>query len=243
MKLWRFLTSIEFCLILLLLLCLIMATGSFLLSGEYAAAINFMPLFSWLREVPAGVSWWLWLTLALLVLLSLNTVCCSAETLWLRLGKGGLTALLGPQLIHAGFLLIVLAHLMSAHGSSLQQVEVAEGSLVNLPNGVQFGVAGISVTVSPQGMPTGFSSELVTDLRNSASRTIISPNHPWFSGGYGVYIKQAQGYPYKRALLEMHQEPGAGMALAGALLFTVGNVLLLLVRSRGQEKEIIYAGG
>jgi len=230
MKVWRFLTSIEFCLILLLLLCLIMASGSFLLSGEYAAAINFMPLFLWLREVPGGISWWLWLTLVLLGLLSLNTVCCSSETLWLRLGKGGLAALLGPQLIHAGFLLIVLAHLLSATGSSLRQVEVAEGSLVTLPNGVQFGVAGISVSFSPQGMPTGFSSELVTDLKNSASRTTISPNHPWFSGSYGVYIKQAEGYPFKRALLEMHQEPGAGMALAGALLFTVGNIILLFIK-------------
>lgn len=239
MKMWRFLTSIELCLILLLFLCIIMASGSFLLSGEYAAAINFMPLFAWLREVPTGISWWLWLTLVLLALLSLNTVCCSAETLRLRLGKGGLAALMGPQLIHAGFLLIVLAHLLSAAGSSLRQVEVAEGSLVSLPDGRQFGVAGISVSISPQGMPVGFSSELVTDLRNSASRTTISPNNPWFSGRYGVYLKQAQGYPYKRALLEMHEEPGAGMALAGALLFIAGNMMLLFVRSKVNEKEIL----
>lgn len=235
MKIWRFLTSIEFCLILLLLLCLIMASGSFLLSGAYAAEINFMPLLLWLREVPVGISWWLWLTLALLALLSLNTVCCSSETLWLRMGKGGVAALLGPQLIHAGFLLIVLAHLLSATGSSLQQVEVGEGSLVNLPDGGQFGVAGISVSFSPQGMPTAFSSELVTDLKNSASRTTISPNHPWFSGSYGVYIKQAQGYPYKRALLELHREPGTGMALAGAILFTIGNIMHLTNRRLNQD--------
>ncbi|MDO9068478.1 MAG: cytochrome C biogenesis protein ResB, partial [Deltaproteobacteria bacterium] len=143
-----------------------MASGSFLLSGEYAAAINAMPLFVWIGEVPFGISWWLWLTLVLLTLLSLNTVCCSSETLWSRRGAGQLYVLLAPQLIHAGFLFIVLAHLLSAMGSSLSQVEVQEGSLVTLPNGRQFGVADISVSITPQGMPIGFSSRLATDLQN-----------------------------------------------------------------------------
>lgn len=239
MKLWRLLTSIEFCLVLLFLLCAAMAAGSFTLSGEYAAAINVIPLFVWLREVPTAVSWWLWLTLVLLALLALNTVLCGTETLWLRRGRGGVSSLLAPQLIHAGFLLIVLAHLLSAAGASLQRLEVREGSLVTLPNGARIGVASIKVTSSPQGVLTGFSSQLLTDLQNYSALTTISPNNPWFSGGYGVYIKHAEGYPYRRALLEVHREPGAGMALAGSLLFTAGNILLLLVRSKVRENEMV----
>lgn len=238
MKLWRFLISIELCLVVLALLCTVMAVGSFGLSGEYAAAINTMPLLTWLREVPAGVSWWLWLTLVLLAVLVLNTVSCSSETLWSRWGRGGWAALLAPQLMHAGFLLIVLAHLLSATGSSLLQAEVREGSLVTLPNGVRFGVAGISVSVLPNGMPAGFSSELVTDLQKPDRRVVIAPNRPWFSGEYGVYIKQAEQYPFRQALLEAHREPGAGMALAGALLFTVGNLLLLAARSNTLENRL-----
>ena len=92
--------------------------------------------------------------------------------------------------------------------------------------------------MSPMGMPTGYSSELVTNLLNPAERVTISHNHTWFSGGYGVYIKQAEGYPYKRALLEIHREPGAGMALAGALIFTVGNILLVWLRSRAKESNL-----
>ena len=236
MKLWHWLISLEFCLGLLALVCLFMAAGSFSLSGEYAAAINGMPLFAWLREVPLAISWWLWITLVLLALLALNTLLCSSETHWSRWGRGGVAFLLAPQLIHAGFLLIVLAHLLSASGSSLNAVEVREMSLATLPDGSRFGVASISVTTSPQGMPIGFSSELAPDLSRPAERVVISPNHPWFKNGFGVYIKQAEAYPIQRALLEIHHEPGAGMALAGALCFTLGNVLLLMVKSKYREE-------
>lgn len=235
MRVWRLLISLELCLGLLALVCVCMAAGSFNLSGEYAAAINSMPLLAWLREVPPSISWWLWVTLVLLALLALNTTLCSAETLWSRRGKSGVASLLAPQLIHAGFLLIVLAHLLSAIGASHNAVEVGEMTLARLPDGSRFGVASISVATTPEGMPLGFSSELVPDLNRPAERVVISPNHPWFSGGFGVYIKQAEAYPFKRALLEIHREPGAAMALAGALLFTVGNVLLVGIRSRRSE--------
>jgi len=237
MRLWRLLTSLELCLGLLALACAGMAAGSFSLTGEYAAAINSMPLLAWLRETPVSVSWWLWVTLVLLVLLALNTVLCSSETLWSRQRKYGLAATLAPQLIHAGFLLIVVAHLLSAMGTSLRAIEVGEMSLAELPDGSRFGVASISVTVSPQGMPIGFSSELVPDLNRPDERVVISPNHPWFSKGFGIYIKQAEAYPIKRALLEIHREPGAAMALAGSLLFMIGNVLLLVLRSKQRDKE------
>lgn len=234
-KIWQFSISMELCLWLLASICCVMAVASFLLTGEYGAAINYMPLLAWLKEVPLSASWWLWITIVLIALLVLNTILCSSETLWSRWGRAGLMPLLAPQLIHAGFLLIVLAHLISAYGGRMQQLEVAEGMVAQLPDGTRFGIAGISVSMSPMGMPTGYSSELVTNLNNQSERTIISPNNPWFSGGYGVYIKHAEAYPYRRALLEVHREPGAGMALAGALVFTVGNVVLLWLRSRSKE--------
>jgi hypothetical protein len=238
MKLWRMMISVELCLGLLALVCSVMAAGSFRLSGEYAAAINSMPLFKWLRETPVSISWWLWIVLILLALLALNTVLCLSETLWSRWGRGGWSALLAPQCMHAGFLLIVLAHLMSATGSSFSAVTVGEMSLAALPNGNRFGVASISVVTSPQGMPLGFSTLLVPDITKPAERVLISPNHPWFRDGFGVYIKQAEAYPVKRALLEIHREPGASMALAGALLFTLGNIMLVAIRSKQREDAV-----
>jgi hypothetical protein len=234
-KTWNYLISVELCLMLLALVCLAMAAGSFLLTGEYAAAINGMPLLVWLREVPFNVSWWLWLIVALLALLVLNTVACSYDTLRSRWSRAGALPLLAPQLIHAGFLLIVAAHLQSALGGYTQRLEVVEGSVARLPDGRLFGVAALNVNGAPGMMPSAFSGELATDLRNPRALQTISPNHPWLSCGYGVYIKYAESIPFKRALLEVHREPGAGMALAGAILFTFGNVVLLYLRSKSKE--------
>jgi hypothetical protein len=235
MRIWRFLISLELSLGLLALVCVAMGTGSFSLSDEYSSTLNSMPLLIWLRSTPFYISWWLWVTLALLALLTLNTILCSSETLWSRWGRGGWSGLLAPQLMHAGFLFIVLAHLLSAVGSSLNAVEVGEMNLADLPDGTRFGVASISVTTSPQGMPLAFSSELVPNVEKPTERVVISPNHPWFFNGFGVYIKQAEEYPIKRALLEIHREPGASMAFAGSLLFTVGNVMLLFIKSKQRE--------
>src|SRR6185369_9290857 len=144
MKLWRLLFSLELCLGLLALVSVFMAAGSFSLSGEYAAAINGMPLLAWLLKTPATVSWWLWVTVVLMALLALNTLLCSKETLRLRRERLWTAATVAPQLIHAGFILILLAHLLSATGSSLHTLEVGEMTLAALPDGSRFGIAAIS---------------------------------------------------------------------------------------------------
>lgn len=211
-----------------------MAAGSFLLVGEHAAAINALPLFVWLREAPVTASWWLWLTIALLALLVLNTIVCSADTLWQRSGRAAFIPMAAPQLLHAGFLLIVLAHLVSALWGYSEALQLAPGMGARLPNGQAFMLGRVSPLLSPRGMPLGYAGELLVDPRNQAARVEISPNRPWFSGGYGVYIKHAEMEPQPWALLEIHREPGAGMALAGSVLFTVGAVMLLWLRSRSQ---------
>lgn len=234
-RFWNIFISLELCLVLMVSVCGAMAAGSFRLQGQFAAAINAMPLFRWLAEAPFAQSWWLWGTVVLLALLVVNTLLCSAEALRLRRKNVGILSLLSPQLIHLGFLLIVAAHLMSAYGSYAERYEVYEHSVMQLPNGIQVRVEAIAATLSPTGMPVGFRCELAIDPRNLSARVEVSPNRPWFSGRYGVYIKQAELYPYPRALLEVHREPGAALALAGAVVFVIGNFAVLWLRSgRGE---------
>jgi len=243
-RLWNLLISLEAGLVLLALVCIAMAAGSFGLKGEVAAAINAMPLFAWLAGFTLATTWWLWLTLVLLALLVLNTLCCSADTLIQRFSLKGVLAWLPPQLIHAGFLLIVLAHLQSAVWGFKGTIEIPEGAGFQLPDGVAVKVARIGAIFSPMGgdRPLGYKALLVTQETAGQGGVTISPNHPWFSNGYGVYIKHAEPGQPPMALLEIHREPGAAMALAGAVLFTIGNLLLLYTRSRARELALEVDG-
>lgn len=236
-RFWNLLISLEVGLVLLALVCTVMAAGSFGLSGDVAAALNSMPLFAWLREFPAASTWWLWLTIILLALLVLNTLCCSADTLIQRFSRNAVLAWLPPQLIHAGFLLIVLAHLQSALWGFKGSIEIPEGSGFQMPDGAAVQVARVGAIFSPMGgeMPLGYKALLITAATAGQGGVTISPNHPWFSNGYGVYIKHAEPGLPPVAFLEVHREPGAAMAMAGAILFTIGNLLLLYTRSRARE--------
>lgn len=140
-------------------------------------------------------------------------------------------------MIHAGFLLIVLAHLQSALWGFKGAIEIPEGSVFQMPDGVTVQVARVGAIFSPMGgdMPLGYKAQLVTQETVGQGGVTITPNHPWFSNGYGVYIKHAEPGQPPMALLEVHREPGADMALAGATLFTIGNLLLLYTRSRARE--------
>ena len=240
-RIWNFLISLEVGLVLLALACITMAAGSFGLSGDTAAALNGMPLFAWLREFSVHATWWLWLTIALLALLVVNTICCSADTLYHRISRSTVLAWLPPQLIHAGFLLIVLAHLQSSLWSYKSSVEVSEGSGFRLPDGAEVHVTQIGAIFTTAGgnMPLGYTARIVSHETAGQGGVNISPNHPWFSNGYGVYIKHAEPGQPPVALLEVHREPGAAMALAGATLFTIGNLLLLYTRSKARDLPLV----
>lgn len=205
---------------------LFMGIGSFLGEGE-GGGINDMPLFSWLMGAPVGSSWWLWAVIALLAMLALNTALCSIDSL--RMKRRGFLALVAPQATHLGFLLIVAAHLFSAYGGFKQSMQVGEGSVIGFPDGELVRVERLDAAIGPMGMPTAFSAALRYGPGGEREEN-IKPNAPLFHKGYGIYLKNVEIYPARGALVEIHREPGAGWALAGALLFTLGNVMLLAVR-------------
>jgi hypothetical protein len=206
----------------------LMAVGSF--GGEDAASLNEMPLFAWLGSAPLSASWWLWGTLVLLALMVANTLLCSVEAVRTRIGKGGLPALLAPQLMHVGFLLIVLAHFLSAKGGAKQAMQLFEGSDLRFPGGSSVVVDAIEVQTGPRGMPLDYRARLRVMENGGTTPVTVRPNEPLFHGGLGIYLKHAEPFPVPTAYVEIHREPGAGWALAGALLFTVGNGMLLAVR-------------
>ncbi len=231
-RLYDALASLTFGLWLLAGVCIVMAAGSFV-TGE-GSAINEVPLFVWLREAPPGETWWLWLTLAVLVLLVINTLFCSFESLRAKWQHGSFLVRIAPQVMHLGFLLIVLAHLFSASGSLKESLQVREGMTIGFPGGARLEVAALAATYGKMGMPTDMGATLRYVEGGTARSATISPNHPLFIQGVGIYLKDVALVPYRACLIEIHKEPGAGAALAGAVLVTLANVVLL-VKRRGRK--------
>jgi hypothetical protein len=225
-KLYGRLASLNFGLWLMGGVLALLAAGSFTGGGAEGSSINDLPLLLWLRETPFAFSWWLWLAIACLALLALNTVLCSVESLRRKYRQSGFFVLIAPQVMHLGFLLIILAHLFSAQGSGKELMQVYEGSQIAFSDGRRLQIADLRLATGPMGMPTDYSAE----VRYAAGTATIRPNHPFFYRGFGIYLKEVRIYPERGAFIEIHREPGAGLALAGALLFTVGNVVLLAVR-------------
>jgi cytochrome c biogenesis protein ResB len=223
-QLYSRLTSLNLGLWLMSGVMLALAVGSFSRSSSESAGLNDMPLFLWLRLAPLSFSWWLWLAVALLVLLCLNAVLCSIEAL----RKKGRS--LAPQLMHAGFLLVALAHLMSAYGGYKEQLQLGEGGSIGFADGERVRVERISAQIGPRGMMSAYQADLRV---GNGELSGVRPNVPLFHKGYGIYLKDVALTPAPVALLEIHREPGALAALLGALLFTLGN-LMLLAQRRGR---------
>jgi len=219
------LASLSFGLWLMGGVLLFLAIGSF--SGGEGSAINDIHLFAWLSQSPFADSWWLWATIVLLALLALNTILCSIESLRLKFRRDKFFRLIVPQVMHLGFLLIVLAHLFSAYGGFKAQLAVREGDAIGFPGGGRVQVANLQAEAGPMGMPSDFSAVIMAEGDQGVT---VRPNHPAFYRGFGIYLKHVELFPERGAFIEVHREPGAGLALAGALLFTVGNLVLLGVR-------------
>ena len=197
-----------------------LAVGSFSGASSEGGGLDDMPLLFWLQRAPLGYSWWLWLCVALIAVLFVNALVCSIDALR---GKG---RSLAPHLMHAGFLLIVLAHLLSAYGGRKQQLQLPEGDSFGFPDGERVVVERITGQIGPMGMMSGYRA----DLRTGDGLHAVQPNRPFFHKGYGIYIKDVELSPVPVGLFEVHREPGALPAFIGALLFTVGNVWLLFRR-------------
>jgi len=206
---------------------LLLGIGSFVTGAEEIVRLNNMSLFAWLTTAPGARCWWLWLSLVLLALLALNTVLCSVASLRQKKGQAGLFLRLAPQVMHAGFLLIVLAHLISAVGGFKQVMQVGEWSRIGFPGGAVVRIERLDAEVAAQGYVTNFSAAITT---SDGRHGVIRPNEPFFWQGVGIYLKQVEVYPMKFGILEIHREPGAGWAFPGAILFTLGNIVLMTRR-------------
>lgn len=212
--------------------------GSYLMPAykDVHGAMNDRLLFEWIGEYAVYRPWaasWFFLSLAGLVLLTINTVVCSIQAVRARWSRSDFLLRIAPQIVHAGFLLILLAHLLGAGWGFRVSGMLPVGASARLPDGQQLLLADLRPQVDERGYLSDWSArvELFEDGRPAAAG-VLGPNAPLFHRGTGVYLKSFEFQDRPFAFLMVNRDPGSLWALAGAVLFTIGTSIIIVLKWR-----------
>lgn len=236
-KIFSFFLSLRTAVWLLLALLFMLLYGSLAMPAKHEfSSINDMPLFDWLRNNNAGITWWLYGSIVLLSLLTANTILCSIESLIKKQRYKKWLLIISPQIIHIGFLFMLLAHLLSSAGSFKGTAVAYEGSSLILPNNLTLEVKNIMIDIDQSGYVTDWTANIeYLSGGEKIKEDFLRPNSPSFYKGLGIYLKNIQEYPVKAVLLEVSREPGAAWALIGGILFMLGAIMLLIFKIKKES--------
>ncbi len=233
----RFFLSLRTTLWFLGILLIMLFAGAIIMPGKQEfQGLHTIPLFTWLNKHPFNIAWWLWCLIGILTVLTVNTLFCSIESVFKKKKATHWLLFISPQIIHIGFLFMLLAHLFSALGSSQRFVAAREGSLFKISENNAVQVKGISVLVSPRGYISGWevSIEYLTNGK-VFKRDKIKPNQPSIQKDLNINVKNLRLFPKKTVLLQINREPGAVWALTGGVLFMAGIFILIILKIKKER--------
>jgi cytochrome c biogenesis protein len=230
-RLWALCCSLKLAIVLATMATAVAIVGSL--------AIHFHPaifgdldrriLGEWLRlQGPAAPlqAGWLVALAVLMLLLALNTLCCVLD--WLRhLAKRWQKT--GEYLIHAGFVMIVLAFFWgSLAGSRHSGLALAAGDATPVPGrpGIYLRLEGFEPVLGADGRPSDLRSTIVLLRGDRAlARTILRLNHPLIWQDLVILPESVRRFPTGFAAVlngnEVTLEPGAALPVRGKGLFEV----------------------
>ena len=224
--------------LILSMLCLLFYGAIAMPLQQEFETLHKIPLFQWMIEQPARITWWLWFVLGVLALLTANTLLCSIESVFRKRESRQWLLIISPQVMHIGFLFILLAHLFSSYGGFKGTAFAYRGTVFQLPNGFEVKFDDVRADISPDGYIKDWSADIsYFKDGNYQFSDIIRPNDPSLREGLGIYIKEVRIAPFPVALIEVSREPGALWALIGGILFTLGMTTLLLLKIRREDNK------
>ncbi|MGE5174685.1 MAG: cytochrome c biogenesis protein ResB [Betaproteobacteria bacterium] len=220
---------------LFVLICLFFI-GSYMMPAhrEVFGPMNDDILFAWVENTASGslwYTWWFFAALAGLALLTVNTLVCSVQAVKGKWTRDDFLLRISPQVIHIGFLFILLAHLLGAGWGYKVAGALPEGSYARLPEGRTVFLRSIRADVDSRGIPKGWSAEVTLfDNNEQAASGTLGPNQPLLYQGMGIYMKSFELEPRPYAFLLVAKDPGAIWALVGGVLFMLGSMTLLTLK-------------
>ncbi len=210
--------------------------GSYLmpLHREVFATMNDDILLRWVERFASahvGYTWWFFAAVAALALLTVNTLVCSIAAIRGKWSRVDFLLRISPQIVHAGFLFILLGHLLGAGWGYRISGLMPEGAYAPLPDELSLRLHRIRVETDERGFTTDWSADVTVYEGNEPAKTgSLGPNAPLFYGGVGVYVKSFDFDRGPAAVLLIAKDPGAMYALAGGILFMIGMVALLALK-------------
>ncbi len=218
-------------------LILFLFAGALIMPGRPEfELLHSVPFFKWIQKQHVEITWWLWGVISILSILAINTLFCSIESIIKKRNATQWLLLISPQIIHIGFLFMLLAHLLSGAGSSQGLARAVEGSVLTFSDNTVMKVREISIDMDKQGYMTDWRVD-VEYLSNGMpfKQDTIRPNKPSLLTGFNINVKDLTLYPQKIIIIQVNKEPGALWALVGGILFMIGTITLLMLRIRMEK--------
>jgi len=220
----------------LLGLVVLFFVGSYMMPvhREIFSSMNDLLLFQWVGWVAAKnprQTWWFFLSFAALVILTVNTIVCSLSAIKGKWSRRDFLLRISPQIIHAGFLFILFAHLLGAGWGYKLSGGMLEGTFARLPENRALYLRDIRAEADARGFLKDWSADVVLFENNKQVEiATLGPNRPLFYKGAGIYLKSFELDPRPVALLMINKDPGVAWALVGGILFSLGSVTLLVLK-------------
>ncbi len=217
-------------------LVIIFFIGSYMMPvhRDVFSSMNDALLFEWVKSVAflnLWQTWWFFAALAGLILLTINTLFCSFQAIRGKWSRSDLLLRISPQIIHIGFLFILLAHLLGAGWGYKLSGIMPEGGFARLPEDRALSLQKITVETDPAGYMRKWSANVSLYENNEVViRGTLGPNKPLFYKGVGIYLKSLDFERGPAALLMINKDPGAIWALIGSILFMLGSISLLFLK-------------
>lgn len=194
------------------------------------------------------------LFLATVALFIVNLGSCTAHRLLGQLRKKGGARRFGPDILHAGLLVLCLGAALSASGRKEFKLSLSRGDEVALPGGQLLRLQDIELRRYPDGSPASYLSTVEIREGQKARTGRIAVNRPLKLGGVSVYQTN-----YGRAASAILESPSLGVSRlyggeskglegGGKLLFMAmtgsgpSEAGLFVLSAEGSQDRLLRAG-
>jgi hypothetical protein len=176
-------------------------------------------------------TWWFFASLFGLALLTTNTLVCGIQAVRGRWSRKEFLLRISPQIVHIGFLFILLAHLLSAASGYKVSGGMPEGAFARLPEERGLLLRQVTVKTDSAGYLQDWAANVSVYENDAIVKSgSLGPNQPLFYKGTGIYLKNVSFEGGPGAFILVAKDPGAVWALVGGVLFMLGSTLLLLLK-------------